>query len=109
MLLLEEENVAPELEALTYENLFWWYGNCVMLDAASYSVEASDWKTEKILAGDFKARFDVPQSVMGMFDESDILHVAEKEVNHVKEIYVILDRGRMIGGRNGLWFELKKN
>ena len=108
VLLLEEEKVDPKSEALTYDNLFWWYGNWVMLEADAYSVEVSDWKTEKILAGDFKDKYDVPVNVMGMFDESDILHVAAREVDHVEEIYIILERDRMIRGRNGLWFELKK-
>ena len=108
MLLLEEEKVDPNSEALTYDNFFWWYGNWVMLEADAYSVEVSDWKTEKILAGDFKDKYDVPVNVMGMFDESDILHVAAREVDHVEEIYIILERDRMIRGRNGLWFELKK-
>ena len=108
ILLIEVENVNPELEALTYNNLFWWYGNCIKMDASWYSVEVSDWKTEKIRAEDFKEKFSVPSNVMDMFTDSDILHIAVREVNHVREVYIILDNDRMIRGRNGLWFELGK-
>lgn len=108
VLLIEMENVDTGLEALTYNNLFWWYGNCVKIDASWYSVEVSDWKIEKTRAGDFEERYSVPSNVMDMFTESDILHTAVREVNHVREVYIILDNERMIRGRNGLWFELEK-
>lgn len=106
--LIEMENVNMELEALTYSNPFWWYGNCVRMDASWYSAEVSEWKTEEIKAEDFKEKFSAPSNVMDMFKDSDVLHIAVREINHVGEVYIILDKDRMMRGRNGLWFELEK-
>lgn len=107
-LLIAAEDVDQKLEANTYTNPFWWYGNCVKMDTTGYIVDVSEWKTETIQAGNLGKKYNLPSNVMGMFEETDVLHIAVREINHVEEIYIIIDENMMIRGRNGLWLRLEK-
>ncbi len=107
-LLIAEGNVDQRLEANTYTNPFWWYGACVKMDTSGYIVDVSEWKTDTIRAGNLNEKYNLPSNVIGMFEETDVLHIAIREINHVEEIYIIINENTMIRGRNGLWLRLEK-
>ncbi len=71
-------------------------------------MDVSEWKTDTIRAGNLNEKYNLPSNVIGMFEETDVLHIAIREINHVEEIYITINENTMIRGRNGLWLRLEK-
>lgn len=107
-LLMSIGDVDPEMEANNYSSPLYWYGNSVTMNTDFYAVSVSEWKTENIQAKNFQEKFKVPQNVMELFSDTDMLHTAFRTVGQAEEIYIILDSSTMLRGRNGLWFKLEK-
>ncbi len=87
----------------------WWYTQSVTFNVDMYAENAvTDWEIRKYDAKTFFQEFNVPENLIHMFGDDDILHIGMRKVYDVDEIYILISEDTLIRGRNGLWYKLER-